>query len=275
MFSKITTLNALNAWALTSRLSHMKVLPSTWAFWIKHFPTGLVKKLKARICVMGNCQIDVDPFECYVPVVSWATVRSMLILSVLLGLESVQVDCTSAFCQAKVNRDIYVSQPRGWKTLNRMGLAQPFKEDHVMKLNRSLYGLRQSPRNVFEHLKEHLESIGFRQSKCDPCLFLKGEVACLVYVDNCLFFGRNRDVLDTAIADLKDAEMDLNIEDDVAGFLGVLLQKNEDGTVTLTQTGPINRILTVLGLDSANGTQTPAPKPALPRDSDGAPFEED
>ena len=275
MFSEITTLNALNAWTLTPRLPHMKVLPTTWAFRIKRFPTGLVKKLKARICVMGNRQTDVDPFECYAPVVSWATVRSMLILSVLLGLESVQVDYTSAFCQAKVNEDIYVSQPRGWKTLNRMGLAQQFKEDHVMKLNRSLYGLRQSPRNFFEHLKERLESIGFRQSDCDPCLFLKGEVTCLVYVDDCLFFGRDRSVLDKAIADLKDAEMDLNIEDDVAGFLGVLLRKNEDGTVTLTQTGLIDRILAVLSLEAANGTQTPAPKPALPRDSDGVPFEED
>ena len=145
MFSEISTLNALNAWTLTPRLLHMKVLPTTWAFRIKRFPTGLVKKLKARICVMENRQTDIDPFECYAPVVFWAKVRSMLILSVLLGLESVQVDYMSAFCQAKVNEDIYVLQPRGWKTLNRMGLGNPFKENHVMKLNRSLYGLRQSP----------------------------------------------------------------------------------------------------------------------------------
>ena len=275
MLKEISTLNALKAWTLTPRLPHMKVLPSTWAFRIKRFPTGLVKKLKARICVMGNRQTDVDPFECYAPVVSWSTVRSMLMLSVLLGLESVQVDYTSAFCQASVKEDIYVSQPRGWKTLNLMGLAEPFKDGHVLKLNRSLYGLRQSPRNFFEHLKERLESIGFEQSKCDPCLFLKGEITCLVYVDDCLFFGRSRNVLDKAIADLKDAEMDLNIEDDVAGFLGVLLHKNEDGTVTLTQTGLIDRILSVLGLVSANGTKTPAPKPALPRDVDGEPFVED
>ena len=124
-------------------------------------------------------------------------------------------------------------------------------------------------------MKERLESIGFVQSKCDPCLFLKGEVTCLVYVDDCLFFGRNKEILDKAITDLKDAEMDLNIEDDVAGFLGVLLRKNEDGMVTLTQTGLIHRVLTVLGLSAANGTKTPAPKPALPRDLDGQPFEED
>ena len=275
MVQEISTLNALKAWTLVPRLPYMKVLPSTWAFRIKRFPTGLVKKLKARICVMGNRQTDVDPFECYAPVVAWSTLRTMLILSVLLGLESVQVDYTSAFCQAQVHEDIFVSQPRGWKTLNRLGLEEPFKEGHVLKLNRSLYGLRQSPRNFFEHLKERLESIGFKQSSCDPCLFLKGEVTCLVYVDDCLFFGRDKSMLNKAIDDLKDAEMDLNIEDDVAGFLGVLVRKNEDGSVSLTQTGLIDRVLTVLGLTSANGTQTPAPKSALPKDTNGDPFGED
>ena len=68
----------------------------------QRFPTGLVKKLKVRICIMGKYQTDVDPFECYAPVESWTTVWPMHMLSVLLGLESVQVDYTSAFCQASV-----------------------------------------------------------------------------------------------------------------------------------------------------------------------------
>ena len=92
-----------------------------------------------------------------------------------------------------------------------MDLAETFKENHVMKLNQSLYCLRQSPRNFVEQLKERLESIGFKQSGCDPCLFLKGDVTRLVYVDDCLFFWRSRNVLDEAISDLKDAEIDLNI----------------------------------------------------------------
>ena len=274
MMSEITTLDKLDAWSVVRRTSEMTVLPSTWAFKIKRFPTGLVRKLKARICVMGNRQTDVDPFECYAPVVAWSTVRTMLILSVILNLHTVQVDYTSAFCQAPVHEDIYVSLPRGWKTLNQMGLDIGFKDDHVLKLNRSLYGLKQSPKNFYNHLRERLESIGFVQSQCDPCLFLKGDVTCLVYVDDCLLFSRTKELLDATIEDLKDANMDLSREDDVAGFLGVLLKRNEDGTVTLSQTGLIGRIVEALGLTAANGTRTPAQKAALPRDVDGEEYAE-
>ena len=274
MYNEIATLNNLKAWEVVPRTAEMTVLPSTWAFRIKRFPTGLVRKLKARICVMGNRQVDVDPFECFAPVVAWSTVRMMLLLSVILNLHTVQVDYTSAFCQAPVKEDIFVTLPRGWKTLNQMGVNAGFEEDHVLKLRRSLYGLRQSPKNFYDHLKERLESIGFRQSKCDSCLFLKGDVTCLVYVDDCLFFSRTKELLDDTLTDLKDADMELSREDDVAGFLGVLLTRNEDGTITLSQTGLIKRIVDALGLTSANGTRTPAQKSALPRDINGEAYGE-
>ena len=265
---EINTLTKLGAWDLTPLTKDMKVLPSTWAFKIKRFPSGLVKKLKARICVMGNKQVDIDPFECYAPVVSWSTVRLMLILSIILGWKSIQVDYTSAFCQAKINKDVYVSQPRGWQHLNRMGLNVPFKEGHVMKLRRCLYGLRQSPKNWFLHLKERLESVGFKQSACDPCLFYQGGIICLCYVDDCVFFSKDNEMLEKVVQDIKDAELDLNVEDDVAGFLGVLLTKNDDGTISLTQTCLIQRILDALGLKECNSTKTPAQKAALPLDKD-------
>jgi len=153
-----------------------------------------------------------------------------------------------------------------------MGLEEKFKSNHVLKLKRCLYGLRQSPKNFYEHLKERLESIGFVQSKCDPCLFIRDGVLCLVYVDDCLLYGKTQDELNLAVQNLKDAEMDLNVEDDVAGFLGVLIQKNEDVTVTLFQEGLTQRIINALGLDDCNGTRTPAPKAPLPKDEDGVPF---
>ena len=272
MVKEIAGLNKLKAWEQVPYEKSMNVLPGTWAFKIKRFPAGLIRKLKARFCVMGNRQKDIDPFECFAPIVSWTTVRLLLILSILLNLKSIQLDYTSAFCQARIEEDVYGRLPRGWETLNRMGLEEKFKENHVLKLKRCLYGLRQSPKNFYEHLKERLEKIGFTQSKCDPCLFIRRGVVCLVYVDDCLLFGKEQNELDKMVQDLKDAEMDLTVEDDVAGFLGVLIQRNDDGTVTLLQEGLTQRIIDALGLKHCNGTKTPAPKAPLPRDVDGIPF---
>ena len=85
--------------------------------------------------------------------------------------------------------------------------------------------------NFFLHLKKGLEERGFTQSKFDPCLFLNNKVICLVYVDDCLFFGKETKDINKIIQDLQEPKGKnkekflLNKEDDVAGFLGILFQK--------------------------------------------------
>ncbi|KNZ58693.1 uncharacterized protein VP01_1877g5 [Puccinia sorghi] len=41
-----------------------------------------------------------------------------------------------------------------------------------LKLNKALYGLKQAPKNWYETLVSWLESIGFQEYNCDPCLYL-------------------------------------------------------------------------------------------------------
>ncbi|KAL7474685.1 hypothetical protein ACHAW6_000647 [Cyclotella cf. meneghiniana] len=42
------------AWKLIKHEPWMKGLPCTWAFCIKHFPNGIIKKLKDWFCVCGD-----------------------------------------------------------------------------------------------------------------------------------------------------------------------------------------------------------------------------
>jgi hypothetical protein len=92
MPTEIETLEVdLKAWKLVKRKPWMKVLPCTWAFRIKRFPDGLIKKFKARFCVRGDCQTEgVDFFDTWSPVIQWSTVRTMMVLSTKLGLRSAQ-----------------------------------------------------------------------------------------------------------------------------------------------------------------------------------------
>ncbi|KAL7479627.1 hypothetical protein ACHAW6_005351 [Cyclotella cf. meneghiniana] len=60
----------LKAWKLVKHEPWMKVLPCTWAFCMKCFPDGLIKKFKARLCIHDDCQTEgVDFFETWSPVV--------------------------------------------------------------------------------------------------------------------------------------------------------------------------------------------------------------
>jgi hypothetical protein len=96
---EIETLEAMDAWA-------PNVIDSIWAFKLKQFPNGMMKKFKARFCARRDQQLEgVDFFETYVPVVQWTTVQLMLILEILLQLKSKQGDATAAFLHGELGPD--------------------------------------------------------------------------------------------------------------------------------------------------------------------------
>jgi hypothetical protein len=261
--TEIATLVEKNTWTVIDRQPWMRVLRGTWAFRCKRFPDGSIRKLKGRFCVRGDDQLPgIDFFETFAPVVNWNTVRLMLLLAISERLCTTQVDYTAAFCQAPIDCDVYVEMPTGFQ--------EPGK---VLKLNQSLYGLKQSPRNFFQHLKGNLETLGFiSQTDIDPCLFVGPKCIILVYVDDTLFFAREQRDIDEAIEGLRTLGMELEVEADVAGFLGVLVKRDEvSETVTLTQQGLTDRIIDALDISDLPTVQTPATREPLGQDLDGDP----
>ena len=107
-----TLINDFDCWEYVPNPGS-NVLPSTWAFKIKRYPDGRVKKFKARFCARGDRQQEgIDYFETWAPVVQWSTVRIVMILAAKLGLILVQCDITAAFIHGRVTETIYVHQPR-------------------------------------------------------------------------------------------------------------------------------------------------------------------
>jgi hypothetical protein len=277
MEMELDQLESMEAWDVVPRQKaideNKKIFDSVWAFRRKRYPDGSVKKLKARLCVRGDQQEEgVDFFETYSPVVGWSTIRLLLVLSILLELETKQVDYTLAFLHAKIDPGTYVEMPRGFE-----------KDGYVFELKRNLYGLRQAPLNFFNHLKDQLEKRGFEPSH-DPCLFINKKTGCmlLAYCDDCIIFHKKEDVIDDLIESMrnpKDKSLErfiLNVEDDYAGFLGIDIKRHDDGTIELVQTGLIDRILKALNLDNDDVTVRlePAAKEALGKNEDGPPRKE-
>ena len=251
---EIKILKEMGCWEEVDHQPWMNVLPSTWAFKKKVFPSGLVRKLKGRFCACGDRKIaNVDYFSTFAPVVSWTTVCLLLILSVQLSLATKQVNYTSAFVHVNIDKPpnfyqltpeekeqsgVYVEMPRGF--------AKPGK---ALKLKKSLCGLKQSPCNFFHYLKSKLDAIGFEQAlDVDPCLYMSDKVICLVYVDDTLLFAGDMKDIDNMLHRLTHEQgVGLEIEDDVAGFLGVHIECNDvKGEITLTQQGLIERDIDAL-----------------------------
>ena len=70
---------------------------------------------------------------------------------------------------------------------------------------------------------------------------------------------------------LRAAGVDIEQEDDAAGFLGVRIEKNKDGLLEMTQEGLIDRVIETLGLDvgTVHGKWMPAEATHLVRDDSG------
>ena len=111
---------------------------AVWTFKRKRDPLGNITKHKARLNVHGGQTTQgVHYWDTYVPVVQWLTVRIVLILSLLENLNSRSIDFVLAFPQAKIEVDVYMRIPFGYKPpKNRPdGL-------YILKLRKNFYGLK-------------------------------------------------------------------------------------------------------------------------------------
>ena len=270
MNEEIKTLESMDCWEVVPRsnIGNSKVIKCTWAFRLKRRPDGSPYKYKARLCLRGDTMVKGEDYtESFSPVVQWSSVRVMLILSIVHGLHTRQVDYVNAFAQADQpsNKIIYMEFPPGYTNPT---------DDCVLRLKKTLYGAVDSPLHFFRLLKSNLEACGFKQLEhIDPCVFVHPKMICLTYVDDCLWFSADEAAMDNLIARMKQ-KMDLKIEsNDVSSFLGIQFTRR-GSTIELKQTGLIDKVLAETGMKDCNSSEVPAAEKTLGKDPDGEAHEE-
>ena len=72
-------------------------------------------------------------------------------------------------------------------------------EGKVLKWRKSLYCLKQSPRTFYQHQSQGLQNRGWIPSVIDPCLFMKEQMICVIYVDGTIFAGPSQTDIDREI----------------------------------------------------------------------------
>ena len=236
-----------------------KIIPGTWVFRVKRSPSGEVKKHKARFCVRGDLEED-DDEDNFAPVVAWSTVRVFLVLSYVLGWSTISIDFTNAFVQSILKTPVWIHLPRGF--VSKLGPGT------CLRLRRSLYGLRRSPKLFYETCIAGFKKLGFVPSSFDPCLLFRKGMMVVVYVDDCGVGAADPSEIDKLIDDLRGLGFELTREGDFSEFLGIKLEKRSDGSIFLSQTGLIDKILKATHLEDCKPNILPAPSP-LGTDPDG------
>ena len=157
-------------------------------------------------------------FDTHTSVVSWITVRLLLVISlVVFGLSTQQVGYTNVFCQAPLDHTIFVKLPNGFEAPNK-----------VLLLKNLVNGLRKIPLNFYNHLRQGLESRDFIKPDHDDCLSTNGTITVLFWVDDAIFYSKSDTPIQNLILDLKD-EFLLKKEADMAGLLGLKIDYTTEG----------------------------------------------
>ena len=157
-----------------------------WLFVVKYNFNGSLNKYKARLVVKGFHQRTgrFDFHESFNPMVKQQTIRIVLTMALSNKWPIRQIDFKNAFLNGDLEEFVFMTQPEGFSQ----------GDSHLIcKLNKTLYGLKQTPRAWFNKLQNAFISLGFASTKCDSSLFVKVTshytLYDLVYVDDVLIIG--------------------------------------------------------------------------------------
>jgi hypothetical protein len=76
-----------------------------------------------------------------------------------------QIDVKTTFLYGYLEEQIYMEQPEGF--------SQPGQEHLVCKLKKSLYGLKQFPRQWYKRFDSYMIKIDYRRCEYDCCVYVK------------------------------------------------------------------------------------------------------
>ncbi|GMP43231.1 hypothetical protein CsSME_00012675 [Camellia sinensis var. sinensis] len=133
---------------LSKKLCIMQKVSNGKRLWMKrsgHFTRtrlGSWCNFQKKEGIPGRDNIRFKARLVFSPVVKHTSIRILLALGAQFDLELAQLDVKTAFLHGDLEEEIYMSQPDGFKIAG--------KENWACKLNKSLYGLKQSPRQWYK-----------------------------------------------------------------------------------------------------------------------------
>ena len=189
MKDEMTFLHENNTFELVKLPKGKRALKNKWVYKVKTDEHPARPRYKARLVVKGFSQrkgIDFD--EIFSPVVKMCSIHVVLGLAASLDLEVEQMDVKTAFLHGDLDKEIYMEQPEGFQVKG--------KEDYACRLQKSLYGLKQTPRQWYKKFESVMGEQGYRKTTSDHCVFFQrfGDddfIILLLYVDDMLIVGKN------------------------------------------------------------------------------------
>lgn len=132
----------------------------------------------------------------------------------------------------------------------------------VCLLKKSLYGLKQSPRQWYLRFDEFMVTRGYFRSQYDNCVYYKilpsgSTISLLLYVDDILIACKQKEELET-LKDELNSEFEMKNLGSATKILGMqIVRDRHSKTLFLTQSGYVEKILNRFGMNESKPVSTP------------------
>jgi hypothetical protein len=255
---ELATLKAAGTWRLEEAPAGANIIGSKWVFKAKKDAAGNIARYKARLVAQGFSQIGgVDYDDTYAPVARLASSRAVIAMANRLELDLHQVDIKGAYLNGVLNEGevLYMQHPPGYKSHDA--------GNRVLRLVKTLYGLKQSGRRWYQKLTSIFLSLGFQCVSVDQAVFHKSDKAkneltvVAVHVDDCTIAASNARLVEEFKAGLRK-HVEVTDLGPLHWMLGLEIKRDrEAGTIHISQHAYIDSILHRFNFDDLKPLSTP------------------
>nr|GEY39871.1 copia LTR rider [Tanacetum cinerariifolium] len=226
MKEKMDSLRKNKTWELVDHPGGQKLMSCKWLFKIKEWIEGVQKpRYKARLVARGFTQ--------------------------RVGIDYNELEVKTAFLHGNLEEVIYMRQSPGYEQGNKVCL-----------LKKSLYGLKQSPRQWYKRFDEYMLSNGFKRISYDSCVYYKSYAPCgyiylLLYVDDMLIACKSKAEIGSTKSLLKK-EFDMKELEEAKKILGMdIIRDRSRKILRVSQSGYVSKILNNFRIDNEKSVKMP------------------
>lgn len=251
MIEELEALAKNHVWDLVEPTIDQTIVDNKWTYKLKRNANGDIQRYKARLVARGFTQRKgIDYTETFSPVVRFDSIRAMLAIAASDGLHLRQFDVKTAFLYGDIEENILMKQPEGFDD----GTGR------VCKLNRSLYGLKQSSRCWNKCFTDFLKDANLTATQSDPCVFTSHEndkrLILAIYIDDGLMMCSDPQQMDNLLSEMRNrfeiTDNELNL------FLGLQIERGSDGSILVHQEMYAKKVLDRFNMENANPVTIPA-----------------
>ncbi|GKD52933.1 retrovirus-related pol polyprotein from transposon TNT 1-94, partial [Tanacetum coccineum] len=222
MQDELNQFERLQVWELVPRPEGKNIIALKWLWKNKCDAENIVVRNKTRLVAKGYRQEEgIDFEESFAPVARLEAVRMFIAYAAHKNITIFQMDVKTAFLNGPLKEEVYVSQPEGF--------IDPEFPDHVYRLKKALYDLKQTPHVWYDKLSSFLIEHGFTKGIIDPTLFIRrqgGDILLVqVYVDDIIFGSINPD-FSKRFANLMKNNFKMSMMGELKFFLGLQVHQS-------------------------------------------------